>query len=270
MPWLFELATIARRTGHPVTEVTGWRTRGHGPQPEVQGIVCHHTAGPAGGGDYPSLTVVRSGRADLAGPLSHFGIGRSGRIYVIAAGRCWHNAPSTSAFHDNSSSIGIEAENNGRQPWPAAQLDAYRKLCAELCREFGLPASRVKAHREVNTGKPDPHSINMNAFRTAVAALLKGQPAAAAASWTEELVNDLPLLRPNADNFDVKTLRGCLFARGGLKPDRYGDAAGLKAWLEHTKYDPELVKDVKAFQRGQKLDDDALVGPKTWAALLRV
>jgi hypothetical protein len=175
MPWLTQLAAVARRTGFPVTEVSGWRTRGHGPQPAVQGIVCHHTAGPAGGGDYPSLAVVRSGRPGLDGPLSHFGLGRSGRIYVIAAGRCWHNAPSTSAFHDNSSSIGIEAENNGSQPWPDRQLDAYRKLCAELCREFGLPASRVKAHREVNTGKPDPHSINMTSFRAAVARLINGE-----------------------------------------------------------------------------------------------
>ena len=176
MPYLSNLAQIARRTGHPVTEVSGWTTRGHGPQPEVQGIVCHHTAGPSDGGDYPSLRVVRDGRADLPGPLSHFGLGRSGRIYVIAAGRCWHNAPSTSAYHDNSSSIGIEAENTGRgQEWPAAQLDAYRKLCAELCKAFGLPAARVVGHREVNTNKIDPHGINMTAFRADVARLITGE-----------------------------------------------------------------------------------------------
>lgn len=174
MPYLTQLAAVARRTGYPVTEVSGWKSRGHGPQPSVQGIVCHHTAGPSGGGDYPSLAVVRDGRPGLDGPLSHFGLGRSGRIYVIAAGRCWHNAPSTSSYHTNSASIGIEAENDGRQPWPAAQLDAYKKLCAELCREFGLPASRVKGHKEVNTQKPDPHSVNMNDFRADVARLIEG------------------------------------------------------------------------------------------------
>jgi hypothetical protein len=175
MPWLTQLADVARRTGYPVTEVPGWRTRGHGPQPSVQGIVCHHTAGPAGGGDYPSLAVVRDGRPGLDGPLSHFGLGRSGRIYVIAAGRCWHNAPSTSSRHTNSASLGIEAENNGSQPWPEAQLDAYRRLCAELCQEFRIPASQVKGHKEVNTQKPDPHSVNMNQFRQAVARLIEGE-----------------------------------------------------------------------------------------------
>lgn len=174
MPYLTQLAKVARRTGYPVTEIKGWESRGHGPQPSVQGVVCHHTAGATGGGDYPSLAVVRDGRAGLSGPLSHFGLGRSGRIYVIAAGRCWHNAPSTSAQHTNSASIGIEAENNGRQAWPAVQLDAYRRLCAELCKEFGLSASRVKAHREVNRGKPDPHSIDMGDFRADVARLMTG------------------------------------------------------------------------------------------------
>ncbi|MGI5288015.1 peptidoglycan recognition protein family protein [Nonomuraea polychroma] len=189
MPWLIQLAEVARRTGYPVTEVPGWKDRGHGLQPAVRGIVCHHTAGPAGGGDYPSLAVVRSGRAGLPGPLSQFGLGRSGRIYVIAAGRCWHNAPSTSTNHTNSNSIGIEAENNGSQPWPTAQLDAYRKLCAELCREFGLPASAVKAHREVNRGKPDPHGVDMDDFRAAVARLIAGEDDDMSAKdmWTHEL-----------------------------------------------------------------------------------
>ncbi|MFD0691628.1 peptidoglycan recognition protein family protein [Actinomadura fibrosa] len=174
MPYLTQLAAVARRTGFPVTEVSGWKGRGHGPQPSVQGIVAHHTAGASGGGDYPSLAVVRDGRPGLDGPLSHFGLGRSGRIYVIAAGRCWHNAPSTSAYHTNSASLGIEAENDGRQAWPDVQLDAYKLLCAELCKEFGLPASRVKGHKEVNTEKPDPHSINMTAFRADVARLIEG------------------------------------------------------------------------------------------------
>ncbi len=271
MPYLTQLAKVAHRTGHPVTEVSGWKARGHGPQPEVEGVVCHHTAGPAGGGNYPSLAVVRDGRPGLDGPLSHFGLGRDGTIYVIAAGRCWHNAPSTSANHTNSRSIGIEAENNGKQPWPDVQLDAYRKLCAELCREFGLTASRVKGHKEVNTQKPDPHSVNMTRFREDVAALLKGKPVAPAkpASWTEDIVKNLPTLGPGADNWDVKTVRGCLFARGRVPASAF-EESGLQAWMESTKYDPALADLVAVFQRAEGLDADKWVGPKTWPALLRV
>jgi hypothetical protein len=234
----------------------------------VQGIGCHHTAGPAGGGDYPSLRVVRDGRPGLDGPLSHFGLGRSGTIYVIAAGRCWHNAPSTSPRHDNSSSIGIEAENNGSQPWPREQYDAYVSLCAELCREFGLPASRVRAHREVNTSKPDPHSIDMNDFRAAVGALMEGDRES---SWTEEIVKNLPVVRLGDDNYDVKTVRGCLFARGYVKPETYaGVEEGLEGWLKSTLCDDALVALVRGFQQARGLDEDGFVGPKTWPSLLRV
>ncbi|MFG2077088.1 peptidoglycan recognition protein family protein [Nonomuraea maritima] len=269
MPYLTELADVARRTGCPVTEVGGWRRRGHGPQPEVQGVVCHHTAGPAGGGDYPSLAVVRDGRPDLEGPLSHFGLGRSGRIYVIAAGRCWHNAPSTSPRHANSTSLGIEAENDGRQPWPQAQRDAYGRLCAELCREYGLPASRVRAHREVNTAKPDPHSIDMTEFRAQVAALISDGPPPG--SWTEEIMRELPLVKPGDDNFDVKTVRGCLFARGHVPPTEYAQAEeGLEGWLKSTVCDPGLVDLVRRFQQAEGIPVDGLVGPTTWAPLLRV
>ncbi|QFY15017.1 hypothetical protein GBF35_49490 [Nonomuraea phyllanthi] len=266
MPYLTQLADVARRVGVPVTEVAGWKTRGHGPQPEVQGIVCHHTAGPAGGGDYPSLAVVRDGRPGLDGPLSHFGLGRSGHIYVIAAGRCWHNAPSTSPRHDNSSSIGIEAENDGRQPWPEAQKAAYIRLCAELCREFALPASRVKAHREVNTSKPDPHSIDMNAFRRAVAALLDG---GTSPSWTEEIMKQLPMVRLGDDNYDVKTVRGCLFARGRVPVSAY-EQVGLEDWLKSTRYDSGLVELVRGFQQAEGIEEDGFVGPGTWPSLLRV
>ncbi|MEU1880826.1 peptidoglycan recognition family protein [Streptosporangium sp. NPDC020072] len=163
MPWLTQLADVARRTGFPVTEVGGWKSRGHGPQLFVQGVVAHHTAG------WNDRHIVVNGRLGLEGPLSHFWLEHTGRIWVVAAGRCWHNAPSTSVHHTNSASVGIEAENDGRSPWPQVQLDAYYALCAELCREFDLPASRVVGHKEVNTQKPDPHSLNMAAFRAHVA-----------------------------------------------------------------------------------------------------
>ncbi|MEU7911301.1 peptidoglycan recognition protein family protein [Microbispora bryophytorum] len=183
MPWLTQLADVARRTGFPVTEVGGWKTCGHGPQPSVEGVVCHHTAG------WNDRSVVVNGRPGLDGPLSHFWLQHTGRIWVVAAGRCWHNAPSTSAHHTNSASIGIEAENDGHSPWPQVQLDAYHALCAELAREFGFSASRVKGHKEVNLQKVDPHSLSMATFRADVAALIK-HPGSRTAIKQEE--DDVP------------------------------------------------------------------------------
>ncbi|MFI6496923.1 N-acetylmuramoyl-L-alanine amidase [Nonomuraea typhae] len=264
MPYLTQLAEVARRTGCKVVEVSGWRTRGHGPQPAVHGIVCHHTAG------RNDMHIVRDGRSGLSGPLSQIWLKHDGTIYVVAAGRCWHNAPSTSPNHTNSNSVGIEAENNGREPWPDVQLDAYKRLCAELCREFELPVTRVKGHKEVNTQKPDPHSVDMDDFRADVGRLLTGHVSARPPiSWTEELVRDLPLLQVGADNYDVKTVRGLLFARGAVPETAYLES-GLKAWLERTEYDAELAGMVSAFQRSKGLAADGVCGAKTWPAVLRV
>lgn len=193
MPYLTDLADVARRTGFPVVEVAGWRERGHGAMSDVQGVVCHHTAG------WGDLHVVRDGRPGLDGPLSQFWLRRDGAIHLVAAGRCWHNAPSTSAHHTNSVSIGIEAENDGRAPWPKVQLDAYKALCAELCRAYGLPASRVRGHKEVNTSKPDPHSIDMDDFRADVARLMKGDGMATA---KETWQHQLPVPFGNKENPD--------------------------------------------------------------------
>lgn len=200
MRWLTQLADVARRTGHPVIEVPGWRTRGHGPQPAVEGIVCHHTAG------WNDLHVVRDGRPGLSGPLSQIWLRRDGTIFVVAAGRCWQNAPSTSALHDNSSAIGIEAENDGRAPWPARQLDAYRKLCAELCREFGLSAARVKGHKEVNRSKSDPHSIDMDVWRADIAHLIAGEDDDVSAKdvWTHEI--KVPFGKPGNEEWQARNV----------------------------------------------------------------
>lgn len=88
-------------------------------------------------------------------------------------------------------------------------------------------------------------------------------------SWTEELMKDLPLLRPGDDNYDVKSARGLLNARGYVPASAYA-AVGLEAWLNRTKYDDELAELIRGYQRIRRLDDDALVGEQTWRALNRV
>ncbi|MEU5853926.1 peptidoglycan recognition family protein [Nocardiopsis dassonvillei] len=231
MPYLTTLAAAARRTGYPVVEVSGWKSRGHGPQPAVLGIVAHHTAG------WNDMHVVRDGRSGLPGPLSQIWLKRDGTIYVVAAGRCWHNAPSLSNHHTNSNSIGIEAENDGRAPWPARQLDSYKRLCAELCREYNLSASRVKGHREVNSGKPDPHSINMNDFRADIARLISAGPGAPTASEEDPLIG----LREGSKGEGVKAVqrlivqagRGDMLGKSGVDGD-WGPATS-KALLATRK-----------------------------------
>lgn len=170
IPWL---ADASRLTGYPVVEVAGWQQRGHGGMRVVEGIVNHHTAdGP--NGNYPSLNIVRSGRAGLRGPLSHLGLGRDGTIFVIAAGLSYHAGASTWAnFRDlNDEFIGIEAESVGtRDDWSGHQRDCYPRLNAALLYYMKRKADRVCAHKEccIPKGrKVDLAFWNMNVMRAQV------------------------------------------------------------------------------------------------------
>jgi hypothetical protein len=173
IPWLVD---AARLTGYPVVDVPGHRARGHGGMRAVEGVTGHHTAD--GPGEYPSLFIVRDGRSDLAGPLAHLGLGRSGTIYVIAAGLCYHaGASQWAGFLDlNDEFIGIEAESAGtRDDWTDAQHDAYPRLVAALLHFMRRDASRFAGHREVclPTGrKIDPAFLDLPAFRKRVEWLL--------------------------------------------------------------------------------------------------
>jgi hypothetical protein len=174
MPYQTWIIDAARATGYPVVEVAGWQTRGSSSF-DPRGVVCHHTAG-AATGDMPSLNLIVNGRSDLPGPLSQFGLGRSGTIYVVAAGRANHaGAGGWKGLVGNSSVFGIEAEHTGARgvPWPTAQLDAYERLIAQLCKRGGFDPSMVCAHREwAPSRKIDPTGIDMNEMREAVAAVL--------------------------------------------------------------------------------------------------
>lgn len=169
---LTDLADACRKSGLKVVEVDGWKGRGHGPMSSVDTIACHHTATSAkAAGNYPSLGIVRDGRSDLPGPLAQLGLGRDGTVYVIAAGVCYHAGATFEKRQDNWHAIGIEAEHDGLSPWPAAQQNAYIRLCAALCEHYGLAADRVLGHKEIATPlgrKVDPN-FDMPAFRRDVA-----------------------------------------------------------------------------------------------------
>jgi hypothetical protein len=148
----------------------GWRNYGHGTPGPVEGVVCHHTAGPASG-DTPSLNVVVYGRSDLPGPLCNLYLSRSGEVYLVAAGISYHAGETQQSWQDNNSAIGIEAEATGVDGWPEDQYHAYARLCSSLAIWYGLPVSHVMGHKEVcyPAGRKIDPNFDMNAFRQAVA-----------------------------------------------------------------------------------------------------
>lgn len=175
VPWY---ADAARWAGLPVTVVPGQETRGHGGMRALEIVTGHHTGTPdSAAGDYPSRNVVTNGRAGLAGPLCNLGLGRTGMVYVVAAGCAWHAGASAFAgFTDlNDEAVGIEAEDNGDGKWSPAMLRAYPRLVAGLLHYMRRGVDRYCSHRTcaVPAGrKPDPAGISDAWMRAEASAVL--------------------------------------------------------------------------------------------------
>ena len=81
------------------------------------------------------------------------------------------------------------------------------------------------------------------------------QPVTAATNWTEALVNTLPTLAQGATGNDVRTVQGCLSARG------------------HTvtidgNFGPATASAIKALQSSAGMSVDGIAGQVTWGKLL--
>lgn len=76
----------------------------------------------------------------------------------------------------NSRFYGFEAENmgDGRDPWPAKQLDAIERASAAVCRAHRWQAKSVIGHLEWQPGKIDPRGFAMPDMRSRIAKRLSG------------------------------------------------------------------------------------------------
>lgn len=249
LTWLPEVLEAA---GLKVAETQGWRTRGRAEMGTVKGVMCHHTA-TRRGGNMPTLDLLIKGRADLAGPLCHLGLGRDGTFYVIAAGRANHAGPgkweNIAQDKGNSHFIGIEAENSGlaSDPWPEVQMDAYRRGVAAILKHIGASANMCCGHKEYAPGrKPDP-SFDMPTFRAAVSEYLVGKTPPPPIPAKD--AKNRPTVRRGMRGPAVKQLQELL----GLGAD------GIFGANTEAK--------VRAWQRTHDLVADGIVGPRSWDML---
>lgn len=180
---LLWLPHLLERWGLDVELVPGWERRGQPFRAAPSIVVGHHTATSARArGDLPTLAVLRDGRSDLPGPLCQIGLGRSGRVYVVASGKANHAGRGAwKGLTDSARTIGVEVEHPGTGPWTAAQLRAFDLTAAALLDGLGSPASHYAGHREwaLPAGrKVDPGGVNLTAQRARVRELLSRGPAA--------------------------------------------------------------------------------------------
>ena len=120
-------------------------------------VVIHHTG---------SKTLEDAQRI-LTTPLrkvsAHYLISRDGAMIQLVGenARAWHAGKSWwGGLTDlNSVSIGIELDNNGREPFADAQIDALLALLTDIRQRHAIPAANFIGHADIApTRKDDPSS----------------------------------------------------------------------------------------------------------------
>ena len=120
-------------------------------------IVLHYTEQES---VHQSLKTLRT--RNRGGPVSaHYLVGDDGALYQLVAegDRAWHaGAGSWGTISDlNSASIGIEIDNDGREPFTEPQFAALLRLLDDLCTRLRIPPTQVIAHADLApTRKIDP------------------------------------------------------------------------------------------------------------------
>lgn len=202
-----QFAAALRAEGLTVIEYDGWRThnRNHkGPWGPVHGSLQHHTVS---SGTASSVALCRNGYAELPGPLCHGVIDKTGTVHLIGYGRTNHagggdpnvlqaviderygerppvpRVGNANGIDGNRHFYGFECINlgDGKDPWPAEQVEAMVRSSAALDRAHGWTEKSSIAHREWSSDKPDPAGPgmpSMPAFRARIKERL-----AHAASW---------------------------------------------------------------------------------------
>ncbi|WP_369383951.1 N-acetylmuramoyl-L-alanine amidase [Streptomyces sp. cg36] len=91
---------------------------------------------------------------------------------------CEQHEGSSGAIDGNSHFYGFECENlgDGRDPWPAAQLDAIERTAAAICRIHSWSARSVIGHLEWSDWKNDPRGFGMPDMRARIGRRLGGKP----------------------------------------------------------------------------------------------
>ncbi|MBF6328725.1 N-acetylmuramoyl-L-alanine amidase [Nocardia transvalensis] len=190
--WLPE---VLRAEGLSVIEYSGWRDRGHGDFGAIWGVIAHHT-----GNNPPTNNPGYIANHPQLGLCSQLHLSRDGVYTVCGAGIAWHAGegswPGLPINDANRRTIGIEAENNGREGWSPRQYDAYVRGVAAILRHLGHDASHVIGHKEwagAAQGKWDPGGMDMDRFRADVQAAIDRKlttpQGGTAMSWGELIKN---------------------------------------------------------------------------------
>lgn len=119
-------------------------------------VVIHHTAQDSVGQTLKTFTLKRTQVS------SHYVIGENGEIYQMLNDlyRAWHGGSGQWGSNTdlNSSSIGIELDNNGSEEFSPLQITSLLALLKDLKAKYKIPAANFIGHSDIApTRKNDPN-----------------------------------------------------------------------------------------------------------------
>jgi N-acetylmuramoyl-L-alanine amidase len=95
---------------------------------------------------------------------AHYVISENGKVVQMLNDylRAWHAGASTWGKNTdlNSSSIGIELDNNGFKPFTEAQISSLVALLTKLKKDYSIPTQNILGHADIAPGrKQDPSAL---------------------------------------------------------------------------------------------------------------
>jgi N-acetylmuramoyl-L-alanine amidase len=119
-------------------------------------VILHHTAQDSLG------QTIKTFHSTKAGTSSHYVVSRDGKVVQMVNDYLRANHAGAGKWGKdtdlNSSSIGIELDNNGTtDPWPDAQINSLIKLLTTLKKKYNIPTANFIGHSDIAPKrKPDP------------------------------------------------------------------------------------------------------------------
>lgn len=230
-----DLPALLRAAGLTVEVIDGWRGRGlPGPFGPV-GVLNHHTGASAKGWTRAkersyALWMFVTGRSDLSAPLCQIALGRSGVVYLGAAGRANHagrakSSGTVAAGDGNRLYIGIEWMLSGTEPIPAEMMKAGITLNAVLTEKVTKTSVKtISAHYQTSvTGKwdiGDPKGVDFRGAKVLDVDAFRNKVATERTRLYHQKVQTTPSGRKHrtwAISWNVKTGRKASVVRRELK-----------------------------------------------------
>ncbi|MFP5079317.1 N-acetylmuramoyl-L-alanine amidase [Pedobacter sp. JCM 36344] len=122
-------------------------------------VILHHTAQKST--DQTIRTFTVKGQSEVS---AHYVVGRDGKVVQMVNDYLRAHHAGTGRWGNdtdlNSSSIGIEIDNDGFEPYSEAQIQGVIKILAVLKKRYKIPTANFIGHSDIAPSrKPDPHDF---------------------------------------------------------------------------------------------------------------